>query len=199
MSKKCCSVEGCAKRHLARGYCRNHYMQERRGGRLFPQVKESDEAYLLNRIKVNSDGCWLWQKSTYMGYGRMVRHGKNLPAHVFSFVTFVRSLMPGEQVNHKCHVRSCCNPEHLYAGDQKQNMADMQLAGRARYLRGSEIANSRIDEQTAKDIFESGGIAKDAARKHGVSISLIYAIRKKQIWKHIHEQPIDGQTSAASC
>lgn len=188
MNNKLCTIEGCDGQHLARGLCQRHYMQQRRAGTLQRQVPENDDSqYLLKRIKVNGSGCWIWQQSTRDGYGRLVRHGKTWNAHVFSFVALVRPIADGEQINHKCHVRACCNPDHLYAGSQSENMADMKSAGRSRYLRGNENGNSRVDEQKAMAIYGAPGIAREVAARFGVSISLVYAIRKKRVWGHIHE------------
>lgn len=187
MNNKQCTVEGCAGSHLARGLCQRHYMQKRRAGALERIGSDDDASYLMKRIKVDEAGCWIWQKSTREGYGRMVRHGKTWTAHVFSFGLFVRPIADGEQINHKCHVRACCNPDHLYAGNQSQNMTDMKMAGRGRYLRGDENGNSRIDEQTARAIYAAPGFAREVASRFCVSISLVYAIRKKRVWRHIHE------------
>jgi hypothetical protein len=35
-------------------------------------------------------------------------------------------------VLHTCDVRNCCNPAHLYAGTQEQNVSDMCVRGRRR-------------------------------------------------------------------
>lgn len=188
MNNKICSIQGCSGQHVARGFCRRHYVQQRRSGSLQCKPPETDDSqYLLKRIKVNHSGCWIWQQSTREGYGRLVRHGRTWNAHVFSFSALVRSISDGEQINHKCHVRSCCNPDHLYAGSQSENMADMKAAGRSRYLRGNENGNSLIDEHKAMAIYAAKGFAKEVAARFGVSISLVYAIRKKKVWAHIHE------------
>lgn len=187
MNNKQCSIEGCTETLLARGFCQRHYMQQRRAGVLRPKPPETDdERYLLRRVAVNDSGCWIWQQSTREGYGRLVRHGKSWNAHVFSFTALIRPVADGEQINHHCHVRACCNPEHLYAGSQSENMRDMQRAGRSNYLRGGKNGNSQINDQTAMEIYCSTGIARKVAELHGVSISLVYAIRKKQVWRHIH-------------
>jgi hypothetical protein len=45
-------------------------------------------------------------------------------AHRASYAAFVGE--PGSlHVLHKCHNRSCINPEHLYAGTHADNMRDL--------------------------------------------------------------------------
>lgn len=173
---------------LARGLCQNHYMQERRAGNLFPKPKEDAKQYILARIKISGNGCWEWQKSKNAGYGRMMRNGESWPAHAYSYAAFLGQIPNGLQVNHKCHNRCCVNPEHLYAGTQKQNVLDMNLAGRRNQAIGERGGNSKITEDIAKQIYFHDGYARIAAKKFNVSISLVYAIKKKQIWRHIHAE-----------
>lgn len=184
-----CSVPGCERKHLARGFCQNHYMQQRRAGSdaVKPRHGESDTEYIKRRVLIVPSGCWEWQGAIFFGYGKLVKRGQAWQAHAFSFVAHGGCIPPGMQVNHKCHNRLCCNPEHLYAGTQAQNMADMRAAGRQRILNGSANGMAKLDIATARAIFESVGIARLIAERHQVSVSLVYAIRKKKIWRHIHE------------
>ena len=161
-------------------------MQERRAGRLASMAKENPQQYILNRITVNELDCWEWQKSKTNGYGRLVKGGKNIPAHAYSYIAFIGEIPTGMQINHKCNNRSCVNPKHIYAGTQKQNVKDMDDSGRRNQVNGEQNGNSKINETIAKQIFDHKGHAKIAAKKFGVSISLVYAIKKKLIWKQIH-------------
>jgi hypothetical protein len=62
-----------------------------------------------------------------MGYG--IRYDrweqKNILAHRFYYVSLVGPLKGGELVCHKCNNPGCVNPDHLYAGTQKDNMQDL--------------------------------------------------------------------------
>ena len=177
----------CESKILARGLCQNHYMQERRAGTLKPKTKETATLYLFNRTSVLENGCWEWKKNKFNGYGRLVREGQSWSAHAYSYTIFIGPIPDGKQINHKCHNRGCINPSHLYAGTQKENVMDMDFAGRRNQARGSKGGNSKINEDIAKQIFNHKGIARLIANKFNISISLVYAIKKKQIWLHIHE------------
>jgi len=188
MGTKGCHHNGCTRKVVARGYCWNHYMQLRRAGSdlVAKRSPESDKDYIAARVSIDASGCWIWKLSTHNGYGRMVRGGRSWPAHAFSYKAHVGEIPSGLQVNHKCHNRACVNPDHLYAGTQKENMADMVAAGRQPDVRGEASATSKLTEAEVREILRMPGIAKHAAERFGISISLVYAIRKRAIWKHIH-------------
>jgi len=149
--------------------------------------QDQTRAYIQQRVDIDENGCWVWRQSKRNGYGRFCLHKKSGSAHIASYEAFVGRKFPDKQINHKCHNRSCCNPEHLYEGTQKENVQDMKNANRSNYLRGEADGNSKITEDVAMKIYASIGIARHIASRYGVSISLVYAIKHKKIWKHIHE------------
>lgn len=57
---KTCSVEGCNNKHCAKGYCRKHYMQINRHGRLTPETENKPNIYEVKddmvNIKIHSKG-----------------------------------------------------------------------------------------------------------------------------------------------
>lgn len=186
---KACCVDGCDRPHLARKFCQTHYMQHRRAGSeaVKPRRCESPAEYISRRSVVADSGCWEWQGAKFAGYGRLGKKCKGWPAHAYSFVAHGGAIPKGMQVNHKCHNRGCVNPEHLYAGTQLQNMADMREAGREVVARGEAIGTARLTAEQALAVYKSSGVARVVAQVFGVSESIVYAIRKKKIWRHIHE------------
>lgn len=89
---------------------------------------------LVGQLHLDPDGCWLFQGSlTDRGYGR-VRFTPNGPytrLHRYSYEQVNGPIPDGMHVLHKCDVRNCCNPDHLFLGDQDDNMQDMIQKGRA--------------------------------------------------------------------
>lgn len=66
--------------------------------------------------KVDKSGeCWLWTSGTDRdGYGYfLVRAGKTVRAHRFSYQQEVGPIPDGLVIDHLCRVRGCVNPAHL--------------------------------------------------------------------------------------
>lgn len=83
------------------------------------------------------DECWEWTASTTSnGYGRFKIDGaQNIssPAHRVAYA-LANDEVPGdvdaEVIRHQCHNTTCCNPAHLKAGTQAENVRDSAEDGR---------------------------------------------------------------------
>lgn len=75
-------------------------------------------------------GCWLWTGTKHFrGYGACTKSYGDTRAHRVAWL-LTYGERPKLYVLHRCNVMLCVNPDHLYLGDQKQNMADCIAAGR---------------------------------------------------------------------
>lgn len=92
---------------------------------------QKDEAYyrefIKARVKIDEIGCWLWQKFKKPppnAYGLTYAFGRNWLVHRLVYRLWVGPLDPALDICHKCDIKHCCNPDHLWQGTPKENMQD---------------------------------------------------------------------------
>lgn len=127
----------------------------------------------IDRIKnstvVDSNGCWLWQKSCAgAGYGQLTENGKYWGAHRYAFACF-NELKDSDVIRHTCHVRKCCNPEHIVAGTHKDNWYDSESThtDATTKFRKTWIVNG-IPYDTMRDAVTRTGLAMGTLNKYTV-------------------------------
>lgn len=95
----------------------------------------SDAEYLERikaRVKIDQDGCWIWQGfvNPITGYGFTSYRNKQWRTHRLMFKLAGGDLKPELDVCHTCDKPACCNPDHLWQGTAKENMQDCSRKGR---------------------------------------------------------------------
>lgn len=94
---------------------------ERSRGRFVVQAPAIERFWDKVSPEPNS-GCWLWVGARDMdGYGIFFENAKSCRAHRWSYEHFVGTIPGGLQIDHKCRVCSCVNPEHLRPVTNRQN------------------------------------------------------------------------------
>lgn len=106
--------------------------------RLKTLIKGDDFARFMSKIKKDdATGCWLWTRHILpIGYAQFYFGGKQDLAHRFSFIHFKGPIPDGKEIDHKCRVRHCVNPDHLHAVTHRENQI---LGGIARRNGGKLI------------------------------------------------------------
>jgi len=110
----------------------------------------------VRRIAFGVSECWYWCGSRdASGYGRTSKKYGSTFAHRVSWQFSNGPIPDGMKVLHKCDVRNCVNPDHLFLGTQADNVADMIAKGRARFPKsrfGEENPMSKLTKQDVLNI-----------------------------------------------
>jgi hypothetical protein len=137
-------------------------------------------------IRVPICGCWLWTgQLTEKGYSYLVHNHKAIFGHRWLWESTNGPIPPSMHVLHKCDVRCCVNPHHLFLGTQTDNNKDRDLKGRQRVPKGSAHPFAKLREQDVLFIRSYPGKKTPLARMFGVSTTTICDIKKRRTWNHI--------------
>lgn len=137
-------------------------------------------------------GCWIWMGGVGdTGYGQFSFNGKQHRTHRLAFELATGTSPKGKVVCHKCDVRLCVNPSHLFLGEHADNARDMWRKGRAKPMqkRGSDHGMALLTEKQVLEIRAkyAGRFGQLTAlgKEYGVTVSTIFLIVKRRNWAHI--------------
>jgi hypothetical protein len=143
-----------------------------------------------------TDGCWIWTgHTTTTGYGVIYCRSHNLLAHRLAYEFTFGSIPDGLEVLHRCDVRTCVAPHHLFVGTQQDNMRDMVTKMRNMHVsrpetlaRGERQHLARLTEISVREIrmrAQTGESLRGLAREFGVQHWTIQSVVKRITWKHV--------------
>lgn len=145
----------------------------------------------FNHLAFTSNDCWLWLRyRDALGYGRVDarKFGEN-KAHRYAWILFNGPIPAGMHVLHRCDVRCCVNPEHLFLGTHTDNMRDCAAKGRLRPTRllGERNPMAKLTSDIVcgmRRIRESTGMGyKQIAERFGVSTMTAFRAITGESWK----------------
>lgn len=151
----------------------------------------SSLARFLDKIAPEPNcGCWLWTAGMDRhGYGKFTMAGQrtHIPAHRASWLLHNGEVPSGLFVLHRCDVRSCVNPDHLFLGTNDDNMADMVAKGRSPRSRGEKNPRAKLTEAQALALLRDRRPVREVAAAFGVSRSTVGMIRCGRNWPQLQE------------
>lgn len=158
------------------------------------ELTESDKARFWNKVdRRGLNECWEWQGYLCVpgNYGRFQLNHTPVYAHRVAYVIACGSIPADHNVCHHCDNPPCCNPTHLFAGTQAENIADRDNKGHTPFLYGHNNGTSKLTEQDVREIrkrFAAGGVKQnELARQYGMSNSQINAIVHGRKWTWVKD------------
>ena len=149
-------------------------------------VNEADHVQFLFKIKVNQNGCWLYQAGRFdTGYGSFWLDGSDRCAHRVSWLIHKGEIPGNLFVCHKCDVKLCVNPDHLFLGTTQENTADRVKKGRCARGR-AHLKRVTLTEQEVNEIrylLSNGAQNYILAEKYKISRATISDIKRRRSWK----------------
>lgn len=136
-----------------------------------------------------TDTCWLWTGPLRKdGYGEVKIGGQQRPtAHRVAWT--LTHGFPGKLcVLHRCDVRHCARPDHLFLGTYADNSADMVAKGRQSRGEGQHL--SMLTEAKVREMRRLYATGKYGYRPlgpmFGVHWQTVRFVVRRMTWKHVH-------------
>lgn len=149
------------------------------------RARRTLEARLWSKVDKSGgpQACWPWTGSPDVGsgYGRIMDDGIKTQAHRAAYKVTHGSIPAGKNVLHArgCS-KLCCNPAHLRAGDQLENMADAKAEKKLRRnLKPAEVC------AIVESVRDKKLDYRKAAAKHGVSPQTVFNIMTGKTWSKL--------------
>jgi hypothetical protein len=150
-------------------------------------------------VDKEEDSCWLYDPARLDNeYGRTQIGRRKYLAHRISYIIEHGNIPDDLLVCHKCDVRNCVRPDHLWLGSYLDNNVDAVEKGRHGTLRGMASAGVKL---TDEDVFKIRELYKSTehlpikdknkystsmlGKMFNVSSSCIKRIVNNTGWKHL--------------
>lgn len=141
----------------------------------------------LNKHTAKGPGCWIWTGSrSTRGYGRVrdPELRRNIQAHRAAWESVNGPIPPGRFVCHRCDIRACVRPDHLFLGTARENTWDAMEKGRlAIGLRNRGAKLTPVTAEEIRRLYALGWAQRPIAAEFGVAQSTVHDVLVGHSWR----------------
>jgi len=138
------------------------------------------------KVKVSEElgFCWIWTGTVgSKGYGTFRMNGQMQYIHRIAFQLVKGPIPRGRKACHRCDVRLCGNPNHVYNGTSTSNLVDAYT--RQRRPQGEAHPRAILTDKDVREIRRSKLAQKHLAVMFKVSQPTISNIKRGKAWSHV--------------
>lgn len=154
-----------------------------------PSKLSIKDRFISKMSKSNKKGCIIFKAAINKGGYCVFSIGqKDILAHRMSYELFIGTIPKRLLVLHKCDIRNCVAPKHLYLGTDQDNVNDMIKRKRNFRSMGENNFNAKLTKTDIKEIrklYKVGFVTRELAEIFDVSKNSISNILNQVTWKHI--------------
>ena len=185
---KICSIDGCSKPFMARGWCSAHWTRWKRNGHPLGGGIDRGKTveFFEEAKKFNGKECMIWPYAKDAnGYAQINYGGKVRYVHREVCIFIYGEPEDGVVAAHSCGRGNmgCINPSHLRWATFKENYEDSVLHKTA--VRGERVGNSKLKKEDIKKIkqMRKTRTQQNVANVFSVSRTAISDIENGRRWK----------------
>jgi hypothetical protein len=151
---------------------------------MHPKYTLADVVRLYSHLDLSDpEGCWLWtaRRNPVNGYGQTNLQGQEVTAHRALWLVTYGPIPPRTDVCHRCDVRPCCRPDHLFLGTRAENAIDCVLKGRHTH---AVVTAEQVRELRRRYVAGEGTVAA-LGREYGLASTQSKRIIRGESWRHL--------------
>lgn len=184
---KVCSIEGCGRKHEAKGFCNRHYHRLMKHGDPLGGSKTfagEPAKWLLEHLDYEGDYCLIWPYSrNAKGYGKICIDGKMEIVHVVvAAIKYGPKPTPKHECRHLCGqgYLGCVAPNHLRWATASENQMDRVTHGTSN--RGERHGQSKLTGNDVLEIVKDERFYRVIAADYGVVHQTVFDIKTGKSW-----------------
>jgi hypothetical protein len=144
------------------------------------------ESFWQRVVRAGADECWEWQGGRDgKSYGRVGFERKaSQPAQRVAWRLTYGPIPEGMVICHHCDNPPCCNPSHLFAGTQRDNIADRHAKGRT----VNPPSRAKLTDAQVREVrrLYAGGLTQvEIASRFPVSRGNLSKIINRRLYAHV--------------